>query len=277
MTRSKNQISILGCGWLGLPLAEALMQEGFAIKGSTTRESKMAELSQKGITPFCIETREGYLEGPVDHFLENSHVLIINIPPGLRKAPERVFTRVLTPVLEAAKKAATPHILYISSTSVFPDREQTFTESDPFEPDTRAGRQLLAAEQLVMSQNAGKDRTVLRFGGLLGGDRHPVKFLAGRTELQGANNRINLIHRDDCIRIILGIISKDLWGYTLHGVAPCHITKQAYYTHAAEQMKLSPPRYSNTPSDKGKLICTAYTDQLLNQAYLHPLCEPGKE
>ncbi|MBL7473947.1 NAD(P)H-binding protein [Robertkochia sediminum] len=272
MTRSKNQIAVLGCGWLGLPLAEALIHEGYTVKGSTTRESKMTQLSQKGITPFCINAREGDLVGPAAHFLENCHILIINIPPGLRKAPERDFTRVLVPVLDAAENAGIRHILYISSTSVFPDREQTYTETDPFEPDTRTGRQLQAAEHLVMSQKSGTDHTVLRFGGLLGGDRHPVTFLSGRNELKGANNRINLIHRDDCIRIILGIITKNLWGYTLHGVAPCHSSKKAYYTHAAEQMQLSPPQYSDDPSGKSKLISTAYTDRLLEQHYLHPLC-----
>lgn len=30
-------VSILGCGWLGLPLAEQLLAEGYSVKGSTTR------------------------------------------------------------------------------------------------------------------------------------------------------------------------------------------------------------------------------------------------
>ncbi|MEZ7854793.1 MAG: SDR family NAD(P)-dependent oxidoreductase, partial [Cyclobacteriaceae bacterium] len=31
-------ISILGCGWLGLPLARQLVQQGHQIKGSTTSQ-----------------------------------------------------------------------------------------------------------------------------------------------------------------------------------------------------------------------------------------------
>jgi UDP-N-acetyl-D-mannosaminuronate dehydrogenase len=31
-----KQISILGCGWLGLPLAKALLQKGFSVHGSKT-------------------------------------------------------------------------------------------------------------------------------------------------------------------------------------------------------------------------------------------------
>jgi 3-hydroxyisobutyrate dehydrogenase-like beta-hydroxyacid dehydrogenase len=35
----KNEsISILGCGWLGLPLAGELVREGYAVKGSTNAE-----------------------------------------------------------------------------------------------------------------------------------------------------------------------------------------------------------------------------------------------
>jgi 3-hydroxyisobutyrate dehydrogenase-like beta-hydroxyacid dehydrogenase len=31
-----TKISILGCGWLGFPLAKALLKDGFTVKGSTT-------------------------------------------------------------------------------------------------------------------------------------------------------------------------------------------------------------------------------------------------
>ncbi|WP_321539617.1 NAD(P)-binding domain-containing protein [Flavobacterium piscinae] len=47
-----KQISILGCGWLGMPLAKHLLQKGYSIKGSTTTETKLELLQNEGITPF---------------------------------------------------------------------------------------------------------------------------------------------------------------------------------------------------------------------------------
>jgi 3-hydroxyisobutyrate dehydrogenase-like beta-hydroxyacid dehydrogenase len=36
MDIENKSISILGCGWLGVPLAKHLIQKGFSVKGSVT-------------------------------------------------------------------------------------------------------------------------------------------------------------------------------------------------------------------------------------------------
>ncbi len=51
----KNNISILGCGWLGLPLALTLKKNGYSIKGSTTSEIKVKLLNNYGVQPFIID------------------------------------------------------------------------------------------------------------------------------------------------------------------------------------------------------------------------------
>jgi len=47
-------ISILGCGWLGLPLAEHFRDAGYSVKGSTTSDDKIELLKGKQIAPFLI-------------------------------------------------------------------------------------------------------------------------------------------------------------------------------------------------------------------------------
>lgn len=49
-----KQISILGCGWLGFPLAKSLLEKGFSINGSTTSVEKIAVLEKAGIHPFLV-------------------------------------------------------------------------------------------------------------------------------------------------------------------------------------------------------------------------------
>ena len=66
-----TQISILGCGWLGLPLAKALLENGFLVKGSTTSVGKLSVLENLGIQAFQIELSETKIQGEVDSFLEN--------------------------------------------------------------------------------------------------------------------------------------------------------------------------------------------------------------
>ena len=42
-------ISVLGCGWLGLPLAQRLVNQGYLVKGSSTRQSLIVELKKSNI------------------------------------------------------------------------------------------------------------------------------------------------------------------------------------------------------------------------------------
>jgi len=47
-----KNVSILGCGWLGKPMAVSLMNDGFLVKGSTTSEIKIQELESLGIESY---------------------------------------------------------------------------------------------------------------------------------------------------------------------------------------------------------------------------------
>ena len=54
----KTQISIIGCGWLGLSLANHFIEKGYFIKGSTTSKTKIEALEQLQIKPFLIQINE---------------------------------------------------------------------------------------------------------------------------------------------------------------------------------------------------------------------------
>ena len=70
-----KNISILGCGWLGRSLGISLLDEGYVVKGSTTREEKLELLEMNNIDPFVIDITS-FEE--FDDFL-NTDILIIAI------------------------------------------------------------------------------------------------------------------------------------------------------------------------------------------------------
>jgi UDP-N-acetyl-D-mannosaminuronate dehydrogenase len=43
---NEKNISILGCGWLGLPLAKGSIGKGISVKGSTTSPNKISILEK---------------------------------------------------------------------------------------------------------------------------------------------------------------------------------------------------------------------------------------
>jgi len=143
-----KQISILGCGWLGLPLAQYLLKKGYTVKGSTTTSSKIEILEEAGINPFLIALGEK-VEGKIDDFLQDSEVLIIAIPPKLRKDLNESFVAKIKGVVPFIEKSTIKKIIFISSTSVYADDNSIVTEqTQPF-PETESGKQLLASEKLL--------------------------------------------------------------------------------------------------------------------------------
>ena len=81
---NQNKIAILGCGWLGLPLAKKLISKNFIVRGSTTSKDKISVLKNENIEPFLITLDKEFDEKKLIQFLKNIDVLIINIPPKVR-------------------------------------------------------------------------------------------------------------------------------------------------------------------------------------------------
>jgi nucleoside-diphosphate-sugar epimerase len=262
-----KKISILGCGWLGFPLAKALLENGFSVKGSTTSTEKISTLKNAGIFPFLIELGEVTINGNVSEFLDGSQVLIIDIPPKLRGTATENFVAKIKNLIPFVEKAGIKKVVFVSSTSVYSDDNKLVTEETFANPDTESGKQLVACEELLQS-NSHFETTVLRFGGLIGEDRNPIRFLAGRTNIENPNAPINLIHQEDCIGIILKIIESNCWGETFNAVAPFHPSREAYYTQKAKEYNLELPIFAASKPSVGKTILSDKLEKVLNYQFI---------
>lgn len=264
-----TKISILGCGWLGLPLAKALVKNEYLVSGSTTSIEKIAVLQNAGIEPFLLALSENKTTGNLTEFLENSEILIIDVPPKLRGSETENFVSKIKNIIPFIEKSAVQKVLFISSTSVYNDVDVYVTEETIARPATESGKQLLETEQLLQN-NINFKTTILRFGGLIGEDRHPVKFLAGRENLENPNAPINLIHQEDCIGIINAILSQHVWAETFNAVTPYHPTRAEYYTQKAGELNLALPNFTNDNDTKGKIILSDYLKTVLKYTFTQP-------
>lgn len=235
-------IGIAGLGWLGLPLAQRLQFLGYTIKGTVTKLEKATALQQSGINAYPLTLSETGLKGSPDAFLKNLDILVIMIPPGLRRGTGADYVLKMTHFLQTIEGAKVSKCMLISSTSVYGDAQGVVTEADTPKPETEAGRQLLQVEQLFFT--AAFKTTIVRFGGLIGGSRQPVRYLAGRENLSNGKAPVNLIHREDCIGIITAIIQQDCFGHIFNAVHPDHPSKAIYYPKVAKALGLQPPKYT---------------------------------
>ncbi len=270
MNSNKKQISILGCGWLGMPLATALLQKEFFVKGSTTSEDKIDSLQDLNIATYLIKLSENGTEGDLIKFLENSEILIIDIPPKLRGENKENFVKKITNIIPDIEKSSVEYVLFVSSTSVYGNTNSVVTEETPTIPETESGRQLVETENILRS-NSNFQTTILRFGGLIGGNRQPGKYLAGKENLENPNGPVNLIHQSDCIAIIIKIIESKIWNETFNAVAPSHPTREKYYTAKAIAQNLPLPSFSHEDETIGKVVDGSKLMKKLNYQFMHDL------
>ncbi len=264
-----TQISILGCGWLGLPLAKSLLQNGFSIKGSTTSLEKISLLESEGITPFLVRLEEQQISASVADFLADSQILIINIPPKLRGGSTENFVAKITTLLPFIENSTVEKVLFVSSTSVYGEDNEFVSEVTVLNPDTEGGRQLAIVEN-ILQKNSRFQTTILRFGGLISDDRNPVRFLSGRENIENPDTPINLIHQDDCIGIIEKIIALNSWDETYNAVAPFHPTRQEYYTQKATELNLALPKFAALNTIVGKTILNNKVIEVLDYSFIKP-------
>ena len=264
-----TQISILGCGWLGFPLAKALVQNGFFVKGSTTSTEKVTILKSAGIEPFLVQLEEEKISESVADFLAQSEILIVNIPPKLRSNSSENFVSKIENLLPFIEKSTVKKVLFVSSTSVYGEDNELVTEDTPLNPNTEGGRQLVIVENLLQ-KNTHFETTILRFGGLIGEDRNPVRFLSGRENIGNPDAPINLIHQDDCIGSIEKIIALNSWNKTFNAVAPYHPSRKEYYTQKATELNLALPKFAASNSIVGKTILNDKLIKHLQYSFIKP-------
>ncbi len=271
-----KKISILGCGWLGLPLAKELLKNGFAVNGSTTTIEKKESIEKEGVNHFVIALEVDKTSDTLLSFLDDSEILIIAIPPKLRgknkdysDANKNSFVSKIQSIIPFIEQSSVQKVLFISSTAVYGEVNAVVNEQTPTAPTTESGCQLVQTENLLLNQTSFQT-TILRFGGLIGPERNPARFLAAKENLPNPNAAVNLIHLEDCMAIILAIINQNSWGVVYNAVAPNHPTRKEYYTQKAIKAGLVPPTFDEEKESIGKTILSDKIVQDLQYQFLKP-------
>lgn len=245
----------MGCGWLGKPLAIALIKKGYTVKGSTTHISKLAGLREAGVDPYIVELKETFINGGIEQFLNGLDALVINIPPGLRSNPDSDYAgRLELLVKNINAHPSIERLIFVSTTSVFADLPAipSYDEFSTPNDDSPTGKKLIAGEKMM--QNAAARTTIVRPGGLIGADRHPITFLAGKKEVANPTAPVNLTDQSALVKAIILLlqITKELDTY--HVISEPHQNRADYYRSKALEKGLQPPEFSGGKSVGKKIV-----------------------
>ncbi|MBE1275060.1 SDR family oxidoreductase [Enterovibrio baiacu] len=268
MQKPYKTVSVCGCGWLGLPLAESLVQSGYQVFGTKRVQADADALNTKGIQGVCFDVYAPTASSNTD-VLFSADVLVVNIPPGRRNFERERFVNAMKSLVDTAKLQGVKQLIVVSTTSVYGEVTGKVTEETVCVPNTESGKAHLDIEEHVL-KTFPETGVVLRFSGLIGAERHPAKHLAGREGITNGNDPVNLIHRDDCIQAISLIINQQIGGgEVLHLSANAHPTRAEFYSWAAGGMGLPLPTFELTGGE-GKCIVAKGTLDKLKMTLKYP-------
>lgn len=185
-------ISLLGCGKLGFPIALELISQGYNIKGSTTTPSKINQLKQSGIIPYLIKIDEFVA---LDFF--ESDILLITLPFKKTFLDPNIYNHQIQLVYNKVKSSKIRHIVFISSSSVYPKDNQMYSPIDNIKPTNLRAKVLLECEDILKSLS-NISTIIIRLGGIYGAKR----------KIKKSNKARRLIEQSDAIRLIIDNIKK---------------------------------------------------------------------
>ena len=246
-------VAIIGLGWLGMPLAERLIKEGWQVKG--TKQQPVHENNPQLVQlPFLL-TANFPITQEIKQLL-STDTLIINIPPG--KISTTDYIEGIKRLVSQAILQNIKHLIFVSSTSVFPQRDGEFSEESFPCAENKSAKILLAVEKWLYSQEINVD--IVRPAGLIGNKRHPVYYLTGKRNLKNARQPVNLVHLEDCIQAMLCLLTFPNGKRIYHLVAPAHPTRESYYRFVAKQCRLADLHFLDDKQPlvriiKGQKIC----------------------
>jgi nucleoside-diphosphate-sugar epimerase len=210
------KVLIVGCGDIGLSLAEVLIAEGHQVSG--IKRTPLAKSLPGLKLIFADITIENELkELPTDF----DQVFLILTPDGRDEQDyRRVYLQGVNNLLAHFTDAVQePHCIFVSSTSVYGQSAGEWVDEDSAtDPGSQTAKVLLQAEKNILK--AGAKNTIVRFSGIYGPGREGmIKRIQSGVPVQYAPPYYtNRIHRDDCVGVLAYLFAMRLKGGALENI-----------------------------------------------------------
>lgn len=262
MNSIKNEaVLIVGCGWVGKKLGHFLSQNDHTVYGTTRSQANFKELEAHNIIPIQLELPVNNVS---DIQLPEVDSIVISISPG-RGEDRDHYPAHIRQLAQLWDDGNAQFIMY-SSTSAYGNTKGEVTEDD-VNPDPKSKNMILAAEGELRQQVP--EAVILRLSGLYGEDRHPAKYMAGRTGISDGDAPVNLIHRDDVIQVTQKIIDADIHGEIFNVCSELHPSRADIYPLIANRLGLKEPTFHKGGAE-GKIVSPKKLMDHIDINLLHP-------
>lgn len=242
---------IVGCGYLGLRVAQQWLAAGDEVYAVTRSSQRAGQLQQLGLWPLVADVLGDEIESLADLPPMDTVLYAVGYDRAAGRSIEQVYVEGLRNTLNALP-SETGRIIYISSTGVYGDNDGEWVDEEaPCHPQRPGGKACLEAEQLLMGHCLGAKAVVLRMAGIYGPGRIPrvEQIRAGETIPAPASGFLNLIHVDDAARVVLAAErrAKPPRTYVISDGHPC--PRRDYFIELARLLNAPAPRFEEPTPD----------------------------
>ncbi|MEI6145304.1 MAG: NAD-dependent epimerase/dehydratase family protein [Methylococcales bacterium] len=210
------KILIIGCGSIGIQLAEVLMTKGHQVVGFK-RNPPINEVAT-GIVYFKADISSSASLTALS--LDFDFVYFIVSPDGRnQESYEAIYNAGINNLLAHFSQAEkTPQWFFISSTSVYGQTQGEWVdESSPSYPENITSQLIRSAEQRLMDLNA--NHVIVRFSGIYGPGREYLLRMAKQVPAPAIQQTppyyTNRIHQADCVGVLVFLLECRLAGKAL--------------------------------------------------------------
>jgi len=256
METKANKIVVLGAGWLGHALCVQAKHAGWEVQGTHQSDEHSDDFQRQ----FTLV--DGELKHEVD--LRDAY-WVCAIPPRSRNTQSN-YPETLAAALTLAKQLNAKGFILCSSTGVYDQEAGVYSESSDISCTNERQIKLYDAEEQVLEQG-GK---VLRLAGLLGPNREPGRFVAGKELNTSSQQVVNMVHQQDVINAIFSVIENFNTGQNIYNVVnPSHPTKANYYAQKCAQHGGEMPTFTSDEVAERKVLGSAI--EALGFSYQHTI------
>ncbi len=228
---------IVGAGWLGTPLAQALLVEGHDVVITRRSQARLDERPSTIANAALLDLNDENAAQKLDEIIQSNHIehIVGAFPPRFRRGSGREYTQQWSTLVKAAKQHAIEKLVMISSTTVYPNlptemKEESaslaLAQTHPNFSDN--AKIMLEAEQSVI--DSGINYAILRCSGLIGPDRHPARF-AMRLKQVSRKAPANMLHQSDAVAVAQFALDH-LSNQIINVTTPHTVSKAEFYQAA---------------------------------------------
>jgi nucleoside-diphosphate-sugar epimerase len=241
------RVLVVGCGYVGLPLALELAGQGHAVTAlrrnpapisSVLREAAIQTMAADISEPDSLRKVKAEFDIVVD---------CVASAGGTADDYQQVYFEGMRNLVGWLARSPVTKLIYTSSTSVYGQTDGSWVdERSPAEPQSQTAQILLNTERLLL-ESAIASAIVLRLSGIYGPGRGYWfrQFIEGKAAIEGAGDRVlNMIHRDDVVRAVVAMVQVPKLGgiYNVSDDEP--VTQRELLTWFAGETNLPLPQAS---------------------------------